>query len=44
MASPKAPAKPTNASDLISKITTVIQRVGFMGRTPKKAEPYSKKR
>ena len=41
--SPKAPAKPISSSDLISKITMVIPKIGVYGKDSKKAEPYSKK-
>ena len=41
-ASPKAPAK-LSASDLISKITTIMPKSGVYGKDFKKAEPHSKK-
>ena len=42
VASPKAPAK-LSASDLISKITTVMPKSGVYGKDYKKVEPHSKK-
>ena len=41
-ASPKVPVK-LSASDLISKITTILQKSGVYGKDFKKAEPHSKK-
>ena len=41
MASPKAPA--ISGNDLISKLTTVMQKGGVYGKDSKKGEPYSEK-
>ena len=41
MAPPKAPA--ISGNDLISKITTDMQKGGVYGKDSKKAEPYSEK-